>query len=240
MPYLLEICKAGKTTEYNKYYSSKYNKRGYKRQKKTKPTTEQQEKINNRQSEIILTRLMNANFEYKDWLITLDYRKGKVVDKLQMRENITKFLRKLRDVYKKADKVLKYIHVMEIGKKGARHHHLLIKNIDPTLITELWKHGYMHYTALDNSGQYKKIAHYFLKYSATHMGKEDGLQGKRWDPSQNLIRPVPIKKIISKFDYFRREAKPQKGFYVDKESIEEGIHEKTGYLFFRYTLVMIE
>ncbi|MDU7027494.1 hypothetical protein [uncultured Robinsoniella sp.] len=239
MPYLLEICKAGKTIEVSKYYSSKYNKRGYKREKKAKPTTEQQKEINKRQAEIKLTRIMNANFQYRDWLITLNYKKGKNLDKEQMKKDIQKFLRKARTVYKKSNKELKYIHVMEIGKRGARHHHLLMNNIDPTLITDLWEHGFLDFKPLDDTGQYSKIAHYFIKYSDTYMGTDKELQGKRWNASKNLIHPVPEKKIISKFDYFRREAKAQKGFYVDKESIEEGIHEKTGYLFFRYTLVMI-
>lgn len=241
MPYIEEVCIAGKTKEVNRYYSSKYNKRGYKRQKKAKPTTETQKKVNTRQAEIKLTRELNANFKYKDLLITLDYRISKILpDKKQMKQDIRKFLRKLRLAYKKINKVLKYIHVMEIGKRGARHHHLVINNIDTNIIMELWEHGYLHFTPLDDTGQYRKIAHYFIKYSDTYMGTDKELQGKRWNASKNLIHPIAEKKIISKFDYFRREAKAQKGFYVDKESIEEGIHEKTGYLFFRYTLVMIE
>lgn len=239
MPYIEEICIAGKTKEVNRYYSSKYNKKGYKRQKKQKETSEKQKEINKRQSEIKLTRDMNANFGYGDWLVTLDYREENKPDKEQMRTEIRKFLRKLRKVYKKISKVLKYIHVMEIGKKGARHHHMLINKIDPTLITELWEYGYMHFTPLDRTGQYKKIAHYFIKYSDTYMNTEKELQGKRWNASKNLIHPVPEKRIITKHAYIRREVKPQKGYYVDKESVEEGIHEKTGYMFFRYTLVMI-
>ena len=237
MPYLEEICIAGKTKEVNRYYSSKFNKKGYKRQKKQKETSEKQKEVNKRQSEIKLTRDINANFRYRDWLVTLDYRI--MPDKEQMQTEIRKFLRKLRKVYKKNNMVLKYIHVMEIGKKGARHHHMLINNIDPSLITELWEHGYMHFTPLDNTGQYKKIARYFIKYSDTYMNTDQELQGKRWNSSKNLVHPVPEKRIITKRDYIRREAKSQKGYYVDKESVEEGIHEKTGYMFFRYTLVMI-
>lgn len=237
MPYLEEICIAGKTKEVNRYYSSKFNKKGYKRHKKQKETSEKQKEVNKRQSEIKLTRDINANFRYRDWLVTLDYRI--MPDKEQMQTEIRKFLRKLRKVYKKNNMVLKYIHVMEIGKKGARHHHMLINNIDPSLITELWEHGYMHFTPLDNTGQYKKIARYFIKYSDTYMNTDKELQGKRWNSSKNLVHPVPEKRIITKRDYIRREAKSQKGYYVDKESVEEGIHEKTGYMFFRYTLVMI-
>ena len=44
----------------------------------------------------------------------------------QMRQDIDVFLRECRKEYRKAGLEFKYIHVMEIGKKGARHHHLVV------------------------------------------------------------------------------------------------------------------
>ncbi len=75
--------------------------------------------------------------------------------KEQMKDDIQKFLRSLRTECKKAGTELKYVHVMEIGEKGARHHHLIINNIDIKVLTKLWKFGRPHIHPLDDSGQYE-------------------------------------------------------------------------------------
>ena len=62
MPYIQRVTKAGKTIEIEKYYSAKYHKRGYKKIKKQKPSSEQQIRINNKEAERKLRLLMNANF----------------------------------------------------------------------------------------------------------------------------------------------------------------------------------
>ncbi|NYC04401.1 hypothetical protein BCM20_004407 [Clostridium beijerinckii] len=82
---------------------------------------------------------------------------------------------------------LKYIHVMEIGQKGARHHHLVINEIPIKILRKCWTKGRIHVTPLNTNGQYKKLANYFIKYSSTT--KE--LQRKRYYSSKNLIIPEP-------------------------------------------------
>ena len=46
MPYIKRVTKAGKTIEIEKYYTAKYNRKGYKRADRIKPSSEQQKKIN--------------------------------------------------------------------------------------------------------------------------------------------------------------------------------------------------
>lgn len=43
-------------------------------------------------------------------------------------------MRECRKEYRKAGLEFKYIHVMEIGKKGARHHHLVVNKIDTEIL----------------------------------------------------------------------------------------------------------
>ena len=62
MPYVERITKAGNTIEVERYYTSRYKKKGIKRGDKVKPTSEQQQKINTRIAERNLRILMNANF----------------------------------------------------------------------------------------------------------------------------------------------------------------------------------
>lgn len=248
MPYVMRITRAGKTIEIDRYFTSRYKKKGIRRGDKVKPTTEQQAKINTRKAERELRILINANFGYGDYHVVLDYirRRGEVPrSREQMREDMDTFLRECRKEYKKTGLAFKYIHVMEIGDKGARHHHIVINQIDTKILQKCWYKAYEGHNRvkvfpLDDSGNYSDLAAYFIKYTDGHRKAEDGaLMGKRWNASKNLYRPVPEYEIITDREYFRAEAKPVKGYYVDKDSIRSGVHspEYYGYGFFFYRLV---
>lgn len=117
MPYVERVTKAGNTIEIERYFTSRYKKKGIKRGDKVKPTKEEQEKVNTRQAERKLRILINANYGYGDYHLVLDYirRKGQP-DRTpeQMRQDIDVFLRECRKEYRKAGLEFKYIHVMEM------------------------------------------------------------------------------------------------------------------------------
>lgn len=248
MPHVERITKAGKTIEIERYHTSRYKKKGIERGDKVKPTTEQQKKINTRQAERKLRLLINENFGYGDYHLILDYIKQKGEPprtKEQMRGDIDVFLREARKEYRKQGKVFKYIHVMEIGDKGSRHHHLVINQIDTQILQKAWYKAYEGHNRvkvfpLDDTGNYAELAAYLIKYTDKHRGKDEGtLQGKRWNSSKNLIHPIPEYRIITDREYFRAEARPIKGYYVDKDSVRSGVHspEYYGYGYFYYRLV---
>lgn len=250
MPYVERITKAGNTIEVERYYTSRYKKKGIKRGDKVKPTSEQQQKINTRIAERNLRILMNANFGYGDYHLVLDYIRKEgdhPRDKGQMRRDMDVFLRELRKSCKKLGIPLKYIHVMEIGERGARHHHLVINRIDTEVLQRCWYKAYEGHTRikvfpLDDSGNYAKLASYFIKYTDKHRREEDGaLMGKRWNCSKNLVRPEPEINVIDYREWYQAEPKEIKGYYVDKDSISRGVHdpEYYGYGYLRYTLVKI-
>lgn len=238
------------TIEIERYFTSRYKKKGISRGDKVKPTKEEQEKVNTRQAERKLRILINANYGYGDYHLVLDYirRKGEP-DRTpeQMRQDIDVFLRECRKEYRKAGLEFKYIHVMEIGKKGARHHHLVVNKIDTEILQRCWYKAYEGHNRvkvfpLDDSGNYAELASYLIKYTGTHKKGTDGaLQGKRWNCSKNLVRPEPEYHIISDREYFKKEPKAIKGYYVDKNSVSMGVHspEYYGYGYLRYTLVKI-
>ena len=250
MPYVERVTKAGNTIEIERYFTSRYKKKGISRVDKVKPTKEEQEKVNTRQAERKLRILINANYGYGDYHLVLDYirRKGEP-DRTpeQMRQDIDVFLRECRKEYRKAGLEFKYIHVMEIGKKGARHHHLVVNKIDTEILQRCWYKAYEGHNRvkvfpLDDSGNYAELASYLIKYTGTHKKGTDGaLQGKRWNCSKNLVRPEPEYHIISDREYFKKEPKAIKGYYVDKNSVSMGVHspEYYGYGYLRYTLVKI-
>ena len=105
MPYVERVTKAGNTIEIERYFTSRYKKKGISRGDKVKPTKEEQEKVNTRQAERKLRILINANYGYGDYHLVLDYirRKGQP-DRTpeQMRHDIDVFLRECRKEYRKA------------------------------------------------------------------------------------------------------------------------------------------
>lgn len=250
MPYVKRTTVAGKTKEVEYYYTSRYNKKGQSRRDKVKSTKEQQKRVNKRAAERKLRILMNSNFGYGDFHVVLDYIRRKEEDARtseEMRKDLDVFLRELRKAYKKANKELKYIHVMEIGSKGARHHHLVINKIDTKILQGAWYKAYEGHARvkvfpLDDSGQYSDLANYFIKYTDAHRTEKEGaLMKKRWNSSKNLARPEPVYEVVTHRNWFRCEAKPEDGYYIDQDSVAKGIASPDyyGYGWFRYTMVML-
>ena len=242
MPYILEICIAGKTKEVSKYHSSRWKIKGEKRNKKKKKTTNTQEKINLRLAAKNLRRKMNHNFEDGDYLVTFDFRKEERPESSkEMTRCMSNFLKRLRNQYKKQGLELKYIYVKELGPRGAAHIHMIMNRATDgiEILRQCWPHGGIHVDPLNSDGQYEKIAEYFVKYADKTIKTEGKQIGKKYYPSQNLKEPVVTKKIIWKSNTFRTTAKTEEGYYLEKESIVEGIN-KWGYEYFSYTLHQIE
>ena len=113
---------------------------------------------------------------------------------------------------------------------------MVMTKCDTEILRKCWPHGGIHIDPLNSNGQYSRIAAYFMKYAGRSEKTLGKLVGKRWYSSTNLVKPKVIKKVIAA-SRFRREARPRKGYYVDKDSIRSGISEQTGYEFFSYTLI---
>ncbi len=238
MPYIEEKCKAGKTLEVRRYYDSRHHPKGERRAKKEKATPERIKKANSKKARRIIRRLANANFADGDYLFRGDFLKRDMTDE-EMQQLIVRFIRKLRTAFKKEGRKLKYIYCKEIGKRGGRHIHMLMPKCSLDLIRKCWTYGGIHINFLYSNGQYRKIAEYFVKYSdktAESLQQEGKHIGKRWYASQNLIKPVPIKKVISA-KKFRKDIRTPKGYYLDKDSVENFISDVTGYEYLSYTLI---
>ena len=112
-------------------------------------------------------------------------------------------------------------------------------SVDVAELKKAWPHGWINVMPMDESGSYHKLASYFIKYSDKTMKTEGRLQGKRYNPSQNLVRPEPEKGRIRK----RKRLDPgaievPEGYYLDKETVQSGVQEN-GYEFLEYTLVLL-
>lgn len=235
MPYVQEETKAGRTIEIKKYYTNRYYSKGEKRRKRTKPTKEQMKKVNYRNRVRKLTLLLNENFGPGDAHIQLTYKK-EPEDKKEIKKIIRDFLGKMRKEYKKVGKEFKYVHVFEISKRGAKHHHLVINSIDMEVLRKCWPHGFIYSSVMEENGQYSRLAEYLMKFSGKHIGE---WTGQAYSHSRNLVIPVTKKKIISGRDMFREKAVPKKGYYIDKDTVRSG-ETIYGYKFFSYIMIELE
>ena len=154
------------------------------RRKRCKPTSEIQAKLNQRNAEKKLTRLVHNNFTENDIALHLTYRNGEEpeneADALRVLGN---FIKRLKRRYKKAGKELKYISCTEYGKKTGRvHHHLIINGgYDRDEIEKLWGRGYANSKRLQfEEDGVKGLARYIAK---------DKHFFKRWNQSRNLDIP---------------------------------------------------
>lgn len=234
--YILETCKAGRTIEVRKMCVWGKRERGARRKKKQKPSTEEQLAANLKNAIRKLTRIMNTNFGAEDYHLVLSYRKEEKPDSWEgMARDAREFLKKLRKEYKKLGLPWGYVRVMECGKRGARHHHLVIKGIKPAIFRKCWTKGWVGCYPLDESGQYKDLAAYFLKF--TDEAVRAGILKHRWDSSKNLKQPEIHRVRVSR-RYFRATPKIEKGYYLDKDTVQEYV-DANGNRQFSYTLIKI-
>ena len=239
MGYWNRKIRAGKTIEvYNSYTKNVGRKEALARRK---VSPEEIEKVNERNAEEKLTRLINANFGKGDTHLVLTYFRQVRPEPEEAKMNLSKFLRGMRKECKKLEVELKYIHVTEYLTKSI-HHHLIINTSDIPdalkLIRKCWKYGNPKITPMDGTGQYKKLAGYFIKETKKVYKGSKG-QRQRYTPSRNLVRPEPKWKIMKR-NRWPTNPKPPRGYYVDPDSIYNGVNPFTGREYQKYTLISLE
>lgn len=200
-------------------------------------TPEDVARYNEKTSMNNLRLLIMSNFIRDDVRLDLTYQ-GIAPESKVAKENLKKFLRNLRDLYKKNDTKLKYIVVTEY-KRHRIHHHLLIneaKGIGARELHQAWKHGRIHCTPYDgHSSDAKAVAKYFIKETKNTFRSEDRIQGLRWNASKNLARPI-INKVVVQANTFKKPVAP-KGYYI--EEYREGTNNE-GYKYQFYRMVQTE
>lgn len=236
MPYIKEICMAGKILEVRKYYTLRHNCKGEKRDARSKTTCECQERVNYREAERKLRRKMNANFtDDTGMLVTFTYLKeNRPEDSKQMGVDMRNLLKELRKEFKKNEDELKFIYVKELGKRGAAHVHMMMSICDIRILRKCWKKGGVRIDPLWSKGDYTNIAKYFVKYARKTEETEGKLVGRRWTCSRNLKQTIVIKVVVNANTFNHRIMKKD-GFVLDPTSVQEGYTE-FGYRYFSYVM----
>lgn len=185
--------------EVEKYYSYRYG--GKKRRAKNwKATSEQGRKANSKRSRRWLALLIMANFVRGDWRIDLTYE-GREPTPAEAIKRIRAFIRKLRRLYARKGKELKYIYTTE--HKGHRvHHHLIINNEGITRedIEHCWKWSRIRYNSMRlYDGQpedAQNVAYYITKETNETIHEKGSVQKWRWVSSKNLEKPEVKTEIV--------------------------------------------
>lgn len=155
------------------------------RRKKCKPTGEIQKKLNQKNAEKKLARIVHMNFTDSDLAEHLTYdaehEPESYEDALRMVQN---YIKTLSRRYKKLGLTFKYILATEKGGRGGRiHHHMIVSGgMDRDEIECLWGKGYANTKRLQfGKDGVTGLAHYVTKGGASY---------KRWSGSRNLVQPV--------------------------------------------------
>jgi hypothetical protein len=232
----------GRVIEVEKTCSFKYKGKHTVRGANANPTPEAMQKINDRNAEKKLRRLLNTNFDQNAVHLVLTYcREKQTTDVEKVRGDFTKFIRRLRRKCKKAGSELKYIAVAEHGARSC-HFHIVMDfgNLSLAEVTECWKEGRAHMTPLDASGDYSRLAAYLIKETrTTYNDAEKGIFKKRWVQSSNLKQPeIKIEKV--KADSWRETPVAPQGYYVITDSVTSGVSELTGWPYQYYACMRLD
>ena len=119
-----------------------FNKANARRKKRSKPTSEMQAKLNQRNAERALTRILNANFGEDDISVTLTYSAKDLPESFEDAERDAKnFLRRVKRL--RAKKGLEEIKYVLIPGPGRFHFHIPMNGgIDDKELQKLWPYGY--------------------------------------------------------------------------------------------------
>lgn len=183
------------------------------RSKRFKPTSEIQKKLNENNARKKLERLIHTNFTPNDIALHLTYTAECLpANEEQSKKDIQNYIRRLKRVYQKSGKELKYISVTEKGEKTDRvHHHIIINGgIDRDIIENIWQKGYANTKRLQfTKNGIAGLSNYITKQP---------LYFRRWNRSKNLKQPI-IRKNDSKYN--RTKARGLFEFQYDNKKIEK-------------------
>jgi hypothetical protein len=164
------------------------------RRRRNRPSKDAVKKINQKNRENEVNRILVANFSTKDYYVTLSYKSAPDSEE-QVRRDVRYFIDKLnrRRASQGLDKA-KYVKIIERGSRSGRYHiHLVIsgEGITPALIAELWGKGYVDCKPLQFSADgLKGLARYFTK-DKQEGGDKEGSCRHSWSCSRNCVRPQP-------------------------------------------------
>ena len=245
--YIRHAWEFGWCREIEEKHTGRYGAKGQTRGKRRKASREEIRKQNQWKRERDVRRLMKWNFGPNDYWMTVTYKKGERPSPEEMKQDMAWLIRTARRRYKKYGQELKYILRMGIGKKGGPHIHILVNRFSTSdtgtdlIFSSIWKKGHINFRTTYEAGGFRDLA----KYVTKPLEDWEPETLKRYSPSKNLIRKEPKEKPVDRRSLMDSQGHPippkaPKGYYVDPDSIRQGINPVTGFAYRHYTIVKLD
>ena len=167
---------------------------------KVKPTTEAVRIVNDRNARKRFERLAECNFQPgRDCIMTLTYEGTAPEEEDRCRKDLRNFITRINRARKKLGLgKCRYMAVLETGKRGRLHHHLLISGgLDRDTMEQLWGHGYA------NCDRIRKTLGGLVTYMTKNFSGKRETGRHRYMYSRGLKQPTVT---VSKTRISRRQA----------------------------------
>ena len=220
--------------EVEEYHDARHRHPGEPRKERRKATPEDVARINQRNKEKRCRHRLLEYFDEGDAFTTLTYaRDQRPADMAACRKDFRKFIAKLKKIFTKAGRELRWIRNIEVGSRGGWHIHLVIPDIPGIngILQKIWTHGKAVTQALYRRGGFRKLAAYLTKTPATH----PGIVEASYYTSRNMPLKEPKKKIMHRKTWTHPRIRP--GWAIDPDTYREGINPITGYPYRQYTIL---
>lgn len=235
--------------EVEEFHDGRYGAPGMRREKKKKPTQEQMQRVNQWNKEKKARHRLWKYFKVgQDWFLTLTFRKEERPQDMKTAQKLfSKFIRIVRRGFRKKGQELRWLNNIENTTTNNWHIHLVINDLEGENIIKLmnkaWPHGKVKDPQLlYEKGEMRALAAYITKNEKT---KPEYVPPGILDhkiteakPSASKNMPLPLPKV-DKLKRWTKEPKPKEGFYIDPNTLFEGINPVTGYKYRHYTMIRI-
>lgn len=246
MSYKYKVIDCGNVKEICFYHTPRCQPSGNARQKRKNPTSQEVRENNKRHATQKLYYKLCCNFTSSDLYVTVKYcgEYGKAVTAQQMKQDFKRFIRLLREAYRKQGKELKYISVFGISDNSFRHFHMVINDIDIKIIQDCWNKATDHaaritFEHLFGNYDYIGLAKYLVKNGQEAINFDGESFTQLYSCSRNLKSPVITVKTVISRGTFREKIRIDEGFRLIKGSIQSG-YDCYGFRFFRYLTIRKE
>lgn len=211
---------------------------GGKRKAKINPTVDEVLEINKKIAEINLAIKLNYNFIPGDMHFVLTHRKEPGNE--EAHKALDWAIRKFRTELNEKGIILKAIYATEY-KNTRLHHHLVMSKIDLEVVRQIWKKygDIIRVSILDDSRDYRALAHYIIKETEKTFRNPDAFSKRRYNCTRSIVTPI-AKAVEADPSEICDEPKPEKGYYIEKDSIYKGINPFSNSPYVTYVQVALD